>query len=284
MNARTRALACALALCLSTTALPACGGAGGTNGSDNATEAATTAVTNKTFVGDWSATKASYNGVTISGMLAAMDMGYSVNFADDGTITMSFGDSSVSGTWKLDGETAVATIAPEEGEDERRMPFTVEDEETLTALLETDEESITLTFAKGKDVQSTPEFDAADAKPITDSSVLKGTWKVGAVSAFGMCISGDFENLAKDAVPGIDTMTGYGITFNADGTGSFTQNGTTDDATWETTSSGTTITSSGLTFEIKMVKDDILIDLGEMLAGFTGSDSSLDMYLFLTKS
>ena len=289
MNKRTGILSGALALLLSVALLPACGGSGGSTDSGTATnepaaEPEKPAITEENYLGDWNVVKASYSGVTLTGDLAGMGLEFGVSFGTDGAVTMSSSGNELAGTWELSGEQAVITLKDAAEGAPKSVTFTLAEDETISATIESNGQSMDLTFAKGADVTSAPEFDPANAKPVTDAAMLEGEWKVDAVGAFGVCISGDFENLSEEDFAGAEAMAGYGLTFKADGTGTFTQNGSTGDSTWETTSEGTTVTSSVLSFSVKEVNGDLMIDLGEMLSSATGStDSDLGMYIFLTK-
>lgn len=276
-------MACALALCLSMATLPACsnngtGAAGGSAGVEKV------AVTEKTFVGDWSAVKATTNGVSISGVLSTMGLNFVVNFAEDGTSTMTLGEASVAGTWQLSGEKATLKLNDSEELGLESVVFTVEDESTLIGVVSVEGNETTLTFAKGKDAGSQLEYDAEKAQSITDSSKLIGTWNIRAVSIFGMCVSGDFANLDPKQFSGVESFKGYGLSLKEDGTGTFTQDGTAADATWKTTSTGTTLTSGGMSFELKMVDDCLMIDVDAMLESLLGSESDMGVYIFLSKA
>ncbi len=278
-----KALACALALCMSMVVLPACSNNGIGTAQDGAA-AEQLVVTKKTFLGDWTVIKAQADGISMSGVLSSMGLNFGVNFAEDGTFTMGIGESSFSGTWEFSDNTAVLSFDDADSVGMDSMTVSVEDENTLSGVTTISDKQTTLTFAKGADVGTYLEYDPAEAQPITDSSQLIGTWHIRAVDVFGMCVSGDFANLDESQLSGVESFKDYGISFNGDGTGNFTQNGKSDDSAWQTSSSGTTLTSNGMTLELKMVNDCIMLDVDAMLESLLGSDSNMEVYLFLSKA
>lgn len=164
-------------------------------------------------------------------------------------MSMGFSDTSVPGTWKLEGEQVRATLKHADGA-EGDMIFTSNGDGTITATSPYgDSNGDLIVFAKSAEGAMDVPVDVTKAKAPTQASQVVGSWKTVGVVMGKVYAEGD--NLSQTGSPTIS------LDLKEDGAGtiSYGDSYSASDTKWEIASGACTFEESGKKYNLLVSGD-----------------------------
>lgn len=224
------------------------------------------------FVGSWKFAYTESDGVKIGGDFEALaemigeDVDIALTINEDGTATMKMSDDSDDLTWELaDDGTLSAKATEDDGPKNITMEF-VDGELVAKGMLEEDEseqsaETLVVFTTDGKSTLfSVP--NVAEATEIKDASVLVGDWSLSGMSMMSLYMEGEADKVAN-----MFGDVSISASFADDGTCVFFD----ESSTYDVSADGATVTISGTEVPVKLLGDDIVVDLSESMGELFGS-------------
>lgn len=217
-------------------------------------------ITKESWIGTWTAVRFEAEGAVVSGKLANYESSFSLKLNDDNTGSMAMQDDWKDGSWSWEeGNTGSFTM------NDKSFSMVMNEKGQIEFNLVFDDSSMNLLFEKGTDPDFTIPYDLSKAVPLTDRSILTGTWKTDAMIMNEVCVEGNM-----DLFGGFDLQIEWG----PDGTGTITMNGDASDLTWTVDENGTSLIDEGTSLSLTQLDDRLLLDFTPIMDG---------MYLILGK-
>ena len=224
------------------------------------------------LVGDWKLAAIDYEGMIAVGdfnseaFAEAGKMG--VTFNADGTGAFTNGTDSATFKWDMSGTNLNVTWDDETVSSQGTKVGYDATDSIVTVSMEDSKSGTTgsVYFTKDGKYKDYESVVLSATKPITDEKTLVGTWRITGVGAEGMTMFGTADQIEKAMDTSAATMV-----LNADGTGSFESEGTSEACTWKVSSDGATVDldAGGTTISCPVTAfgDEIIFDMSPVMGG-----------------
>ena len=210
-------------------------------------------ITRESWIGTWTAVRFEAEGAVVSGKLANYESSFSLKLNDDNTGSLAMQDDWKDGSWSWEeGNTGSFTM------NDKSFSMFMNEKGQIEFNLVFDDSSMNLLFEKGTDPDFTIPYDLSKAVPLTDRSILTGTWETDAMIMNEVCVEGNM-----DLFGGFDLQIEWG----PDGTGTITMNGEPSELTWTVDENGTSLIDEGTSLSLTQLDDRLLLDFTPIMDG-----------------